>query len=122
MPTHDDLSSLMQGLVQLRDEAARDDYGILRASKHAFDTACQFLIDAAIVSAREGKQIPYGCAVTDSEGGVRIEWARPTSNVRLVIPPSAQEEGYVYHEDGTNYGTEAATPEALARWLRIITD
>ena len=82
--------------------------------------ASHLLTDAAIVSALKGRQIPLGCASTDSEGGIRIEWVRPTSSVHLVIPASPGRDGYVYHEVGDQYGTVSATPEALARWLREI--
>jgi hypothetical protein len=114
------LSALLQQLNDLKTEPERDDYGILRVNQEAYAAACGLLIDTAIVSALEGCKIPYGCVSTDSEGGVRIEWTSPTSSVRLVVPPSEQKQGYVYHEEGTKYSTEAATPEALARWLRTI--
>src|SRR6476661_5489220 len=55
------LSSLVQQLVELRNAPEKDEYGTLRATKHAFDSACNLLIDAAIVSAVEGRKIPYGC-------------------------------------------------------------
>jgi hypothetical protein len=114
------LSSLIQQIVQLHHAEEADEFGILRATKYAFDAACGLLIDAAIVSAAERQKIPYGCVSTDSAGGVRIEWATATASVRLAVPSSEEKQGYVYHEEGTTYGTEAATPEALARWLRTI--
>ena len=116
------LSSLIQQLVELRNDEENDEYGSLRANKHAFDAACDLLTDAAIESAPHGRQIPYGCVSTDSEGGIRIEWVRETASVHLIIPASAERDGYVYHEEGTQYGTEPATTESLARWLCIITE
>jgi hypothetical protein len=114
------LSAIIRQLVELRNEEESDEYGALRASESAFERACQLLTDAAIVSALEGRQIPHGCASTDSEGGIRIEWVRPASSVHLAIPSCAEREGYVYHEVGQDFGTITATPEALARWLREI--
>jgi hypothetical protein len=114
------LSEIVRQLVELCNEPTTDEYGILRPTQHAFDAACQLLIDAAIVSARESRAIPYGCASTDSEGGIRIEWVRPTSSVHLVVPASLDRRSYIYHEVGDAYGTMTATPKKLARWLQEI--
>ena len=112
------LSSLTQQLDLLLDEEEADEYGMLRPTQFAYDTACGILIDTATALAAEGLMLPYGCASTDSEGGVRIEWNCSSSSVRLVVSSSAQKQAYVYHEVGNEYGTEAATPESLAHWLR----
>jgi len=114
------LSWIIGQLVELMKEPETDDYGILRPTRHAFDTACHLLTDAAIVSALAGRQIPRGCASTDAEGGLRIEWVREKSSVHLAVPATPERDGYVYHEIDHNYGTVSATPEALARWLRDI--
>lgn len=114
------LSAIISQLVELRNEEECDQYGVLRATNHAFDVACDLLVDAAILSALEARSIPHGCASTDAEGGVRIEWIRPTTSVHLVVPASTDREGYVYHEVGEDYGSDPATPEALSRWLREI--
>jgi hypothetical protein len=112
-----DLSAMIRQLVELRQEEESDEYGTLRASQHAFDVACHLLTDAAIISALKGRPLPLGCASTDSEGGVRVEWVRPTSSVHLAVPASDDRESYIYHEVGDDYGTVAATPEMLAQWL-----
>jgi len=114
------LSAIIQQLVELRNEEETDEYGILRASQHAFDVACHLVTDAAIVSAFGGRQIPRGCASTDSEGGIHMEWLRPAAGVSLIVPASAERAAYIYHEVGNVYSTELATAEALARWLREI--
>lgn len=114
------LSSLIGQLVELRTTQEADEYGVLRASEHAYNLACHLLIDAAIVAAPEGREVPYGCATTDSEGGVRIEWVGSTSSVHLVVPVVSNRPAYIYHEIGNTYATELATPEQLARWLREI--
>ena len=77
------------------------------------------LIDAAIVAyPRYG--IPAGCASTDSECGVRIEWVRPGASVHLVVPAEESRPPYVYHEVGNDYATEDVTAERLAYWLQSI--
>ena len=114
------LSAIIQQLVELRNEEETDEYGTLRASQHAFDVACRLVTDAAIISAFDGRQIPRGCTSTDSQGGVRIEWVRPTASVHLVIPASSDREGYIYHEVADRHGTEPASPDRLAARLGAV--
>ena len=114
------LSQIIGQLVELLQEPETDEYGVLRPTRHAFDKACHLLTDAAIVSALAGRQIPRGCASTDSAGGLRMEWVREKSSVHLIVPATADRDGYIYHEIDHDYGTVSATPEALARWLREI--
>jgi hypothetical protein len=111
------LSAIIQQLVELRKEAESDEYGTLRASQHAFDIACHLVTDAAIISACDGRQIPRGCTSTDSQGGVRIEWVRPTASVHLVIPASSNHAPYIYHEVADCHATEPASPDRLASRL-----
>jgi hypothetical protein len=114
------LSDIVRQLIELRHEAESDEYGALRVSQHAFDTACHLLMDAAILAAFDSRQIPHGCAAPDSEGGIQIAWIRPNAGVSLVVPSAADRAPYIYHELGTVHATEPATAEALARWLREI--
>lgn len=114
------LSSIIKQLVELRNDEETDEYGVLRASDHAFETACQLMTDTAVVSALVGRSIPRGCASTDSEGGVRIDWLRPNAAVCLFLPATKDREPYIYHEVAGQNETEPATPEALARCLREI--
>ena len=114
------LSAIIQQLVELRKEEENDEYGTLRASQHAFDEACQLVTDAAIISARDGRQIPRGCTSTDSQGGVRIEWISPTASVHLVIPATSNREGYIYHEVADRHGAEPANASRLASRLGAI--
>jgi hypothetical protein len=111
------LSAIVRQLVDLREEEATDEYGALRASQHAFDLACHLVTDAAIILARDGRQIPRGWTSTDSQGGVRIEWVRPSASVHLVIPTNSNREGYIYHEVADLHGTEPASPGRLASRL-----
>ena len=114
------LSSLLKQLAALRVCDETDDYGVLRASEYAYNAVCQLLIDATITAAAERREIPDGYVSTDSEGGVRIEWVRPQSSVRLVIPAAPTRQSYLYHEVGNAYATEYPTAEALAYWLRAM--
>lgn len=117
------LSPLIKQIVDLRHGPESDEYGVLRPTKDVYDSTCALLINAAIVSAIQArKPIPYGCVSTDSQGGVRIEWVRDSASIHLIVPASEDRDAYVYHEEGSIYGTEPASAEALASWLRLIKD
>ncbi len=107
-------------LIDLWKEPEKDDYGRLRPTQHAFDRSVCLLVDAAIEANRQQRQIPSGCVSTDSEGGVRIEWIRPTASVHLVVPAARNDVAYVYHQVGDDYATEDVTPGLLAYCLRRI--
>lgn len=114
------LSPIVGQLVELWQQPEKDEYGRLRPTRHAFDRSVELLVDAAIEANHQQRLIPSGCASTDSEGGVRIEWVRPAASVHLVVPASEDRVAYVYHEVGDEYGTEDVTPKRLAYWLHRI--
>lgn len=115
------LSALIGQLVELRQAEESDEYGTLRATEAAYGLACSLLIDAAIIAALEGRrQIPHANVSTNSEGGVRIEWVRPTHSVHLAIPATSDRPAYIYHEVGNEYAAEPVSPERLAYRLREI--
>ena len=119
-----DLSELLQQLVRLRTSEPEDEYGVLRPTDYAFEMATQLLVDVSIelkVSFRAS--VPYGCASTDSAGGIRIDWFRSDCAVNLVIPANEQQRPYIYHQLDADHAVEyEVTPERLATWLRIIND
>jgi hypothetical protein len=114
------LSPILQQLLELWNGPENDDYGRLRPTRDAFEKTIELLVDAAIDGHFQRRQIPYGCVSTDSEGGVRIEWVREAASVHLAVPATKTEAAYVYHEVGSHYATETATPESLSRWLSAI--
>jgi len=113
-------SDVIKQLNELRAEAEEDDFGVLQATEHAYETACQLVTDAAILAACGGRQIPRGRASTDAEGGVRIDWMRPDAAVCLIVPASKVRDPYIYHDVAGNFATDPATDSALSRWLREI--
>jgi hypothetical protein len=119
-----ELSGLLEQLSELRQEEPTDDYGILRLDEPAFEQARELLTDTTIVLATKyGAKMPHGCASTDSEGGLCIDWLRSDRAVNLVIPATDQKPSYLYHELGPDHAVEyEVTPERLATWLRIIND
>jgi hypothetical protein len=114
------LSAILRELIDAQSGPERDDYGVLRPTKHAFAAASQLLIDAAMAAASGNRRIPLGSVSTDSQGGVRVEWVRDRSSVHLVVPGPNHEPPYIYHELGSDYATEDATAERLAIRLREI--
>lgn len=113
-------TAIINQLNELRDEPETDEFGRLRASEHAFHVARRLMNDAGALAEAHGVAIPRGCASTDTEGGIRIDWLRPDAAVCLIVPASEGRETCVYHEVTGEYATDPATPEVLARWLREI--
>ena len=114
------LTDIIQQLVVLHGEVECDQFGVLQASEFAFSRARQLLVDSASMAKRSDQSIPRGCASTDAQGGVRIEWVRSRGSVHLIVPAVPDGESYIYHEVGEEYATQAATPQALAHWLSEI--
>jgi hypothetical protein len=114
------LSPIVGQLVELWCGPECDEYGRLRPTQHAFDTAVCLLVDAAIEGHFDNRKIPHGCVSTDSNGGVRIEWVRDGSTVHLIVPAAQRDAPFVYHELADAYATEDVTPERLSYWLRAI--
>jgi hypothetical protein len=89
-----------------------------RPSDYAYDTARQIIRSAYT---HHVASAPKPTLAPDGDGGLRIEWQSGRRIVRLIIPHSQNEEGYVYsRRDGPSEIDEPATDEALARRLRSI--
>ena len=120
------LSGVVAQLMELRQQGACDDYGASQLDEQVFNQARELLINAAIelVFCHRGAKMPHGCASTDDEGGLRLEWFRDEASVHLVIPaPSSSLKRYIFHKIGTSQAIEATvSPEVLARWLSQIGD
>lgn len=87
----------------------KDEYGCLWPTRHAFNTLFDILVEA------NQQHRMSGCASTDSEGGMRIEWIRHMGNVHLVVRASG--EAYIYHQIGDSHGTEDVMPGRLTYLL-----
>jgi hypothetical protein len=120
-----ELSGLLEQLSELRQEEPNDDYGILRLEESAFEHARELLTNATIVLAiKHQHKMPYGCASTDSEGGLRIEWFRTDVSVHLVIHAAAAGgKQYIFHQiHGASVVENDVTAETLAVWLSQVGD
>lgn len=113
-------NTILGQLRALRDGPEQDEYGVLRPTEQAFNRVSSLLVDTGLLPILRGSSVPYGCASTESQGGVRIEWVGAKCSMHLVIPATPQEKSYIYHEIGAEYGTtERVTPEVLGHWLRV---
>jgi hypothetical protein len=123
MPKESPITALLSDLRDLMKEGGEDEedeYGVLRPTGYAFRTALNLIIEASFLLI-DG--YPFGCASTDSEGGIRIEWFKTTGEIRLVIPASKEKEPYIYYEFGEKYGVDRqANADKLARWINRLTN
>jgi hypothetical protein len=111
---------VLERLEALLREEETDDYGVLRPTGFAFATTRDLLVGAAT---QIGEPFPRAAVSTDSEGGVRVQWIRPACQVRLVVPATSEGRGYIYHEEGDQYGlVEPVSVAALASWLSWLAD
>ena len=112
--------SRVLGLLQEEDDEQEDDYGAVVPTRTALSNALTILGGAF----RELQTVfPLAAATVSFDGGIRIQWMRPVSSLRLVIPGDEGEEAYIYHEHEDEYGTETASALNLAkriRWLQRI--
>ena len=104
-------------LLQVEDEV-EDDFGAVVPTKFALQESLRILSETF----RELKTVfPLAPASVSFDGGIRIEWMRPDSSLRLVIQGGEEEEAYIYHEHEDKYGTEPASAQNLVqriRWLQ----
>ena len=119
-----ELSLLMQSLIELKNEEPTDDWGILRATDHAFELTVELLIDTAATLKKDwNMEMPYGCASTDWEGGVCIDWFRPDRSVALKVPAALGGQHYIFHEFPDGHGIDhKVTAGCLAKWLVEVDD
>lgn len=113
----DFMISRVLGLLHEEDEV-EDDYGAVVPTRIALRNSLEILSEAF----RELQTIfPLAAATVSFDGGIRIQWMRPNSSLRLVLPGNEEEEAYIYYEYENEYGTEPASAQNLTkriRWLQ----
>lgn len=105
-------------LIDLWQEEYEDEYGILKPTSHAFDTAWKLVSDASN-SLKEN--FPKASISTDDQGGIRCTWTRlePETEVRLICPSKPSQTAYLYHENNGKHGIiDDVTALTLASWLQ----
>ena len=114
------LSDILDQLDDLRNEDETDDYGILRATQHAYETAGSILRDAGFRLRQQDRWMPRGVASTDATGGVRIDWVRRSGSVAVVVPATADRKPYVCRTDGGSEALISFLADTLYRFLAKI--
>lgn len=112
---HENLERIVRELVSVHHQPEEDEYGALRASDFAFSRATEIVAEAYALK-RDRLLVPL--VSTDSSGGIRLTWISQGRQVRAVIPPTAGERRYIYHESSAGYGVEHDFDgSSLAKWL-----
>lgn len=113
------LKITIERIYELAEEDEEDEYGeVVNPTEYAIQTAIELVSKAA-------KSIPneFFKAWVSSEdtGGIRLTWSKPElkKQVRLIIPPTADQQIYLYHEKNDEYGMEYnIAAKTLGNWLR----
>ncbi|NER34286.1 MAG: hypothetical protein F6J93_09670 [Oscillatoria sp. SIO1A7] len=89
-------------LLELEEE---DDYGILKPTEYAFQTAMQLVLEAYEIM---GNRFPRGSTCTDEQGGISITWQskQPKRAVILFCPCSPEKPAYIYRDTQDDHGSE----------------
>jgi hypothetical protein len=108
-----ELLSDLAGLFRDSEDYNED---FLRPSESALSTAWRMLTDTR---AQLDQPFPPGTVYADGNGGLRIEWIRPSRELRLIVRSGEADPHYIYHEFGDLYGTDYVLSAGnLAYWLR----
>jgi len=112
-------STTITRLVDLLDQPEEDDHGVLSPTQHSFKTAYRILDDAE----KQRRTSVRGSVSTDSEGGVRVTWSNLGRVVKLVCPPTADRDVYLYRQAGDTEGVvfRSPTPQNLSDHLHWLT-
>jgi hypothetical protein len=104
-----DTDNLINDLVGLLREEEFDELGDpLAPTRHAFDTAWKLIANTAGLCS---SKLPIGHVMTDSNGGIRIEWEKGGKHLRLCIAPSKDLPNYMYLQEDTK-----PRPKYYIRW------
>jgi hypothetical protein len=114
-PIHRPIAITVTRLMALLDEDESDEYGVLRPNSLAFKIAMQFVVEAYDGL---GDRFQQASVSTDDQGGICLTWNKANSEVRLVCPALVNQDAYLYHEVGDEYGIERdVTDVILVQWL-----
>jgi hypothetical protein len=106
---------VLQRLAALLDEDEEDDYGVLRPTPYALDTAVAVIVQAS-QSLRD--EFPAASVSTDHRAGCRIRWRHGGRRVHLFIPHAEGEGSYIYHQEADDHSTEKdVSASSLVHWL-----
>ena len=107
-----DLATLLQS-QDYNDE-------FIRPTRHALTRTWNILRDASVFTTGP---FPVGTIFPDGDGGLRIEWIRPSRELRLAVSAQPDGKAYIYHELGDRYDVDyRVTPNILAFWLNWLNE
>jgi hypothetical protein len=110
---NDGLSKIVLQVSELLREPEFDDRGRLRPPTDVVERALVLLTDAA--------PLPPAHVSTDADGGLRVNWEKGDNSVRLIVPPPDRGQGYIFHQEVTQYGVDRdLSARTLARWLKLV--
>jgi len=113
--THD-TNTQLQKLLHTLTDIFRDEEEEVRPTTHAFELTYDLL-----VAAQEHISVPLPRATvsTDDAGGVFVFWRDGPRKLHLHMPSRAEEQSYLYHEEGTDYSVVyGISPVVLVDWLQ----
>lgn len=105
-------------LIELWQEKDEDEYGILKPTSYAFDTAWRLVSDASNFLK---ENFPKASVSTDDQGGIRLTWThlKSETEVRLICPSEPNQTAYLYRENSEKHGIiDGVTALTLASWLQ----
>lgn len=110
-------TTTIKGILELLELEEEDDYGILKPTEYAFQTAMQLVVEAYEII---GNRFPRGSTCTDERGGISITWQskQPKRAVIMFCPCSPEKPAYIYRDTQDDYGSEdVISSSTLVQWL-----
>jgi len=111
-------SEIERKLESLLSAPENDDFGPVRPSLTAVQTARELLLDIAArgYAIRSPEDVD-----TDHDGQIRIGWRTGTRFLELVVPYEPTENPYIYHSEDVAFNIEPVdSSEALKNWLNWV--
>lgn len=113
--TEDPLTAGLRSIAELRarpsDEDGEHIQPTLSATRRAAAVLCSVHRDLP-------NALPPTSITDDGEGGIFLYWTSPQRLVQLMVPSQKDGSVRLYHDHGSEYGIEPATPDAeLMKWL-----
>jgi hypothetical protein len=118
-----DLEITIERINGLKEENEEDEYGeIIIPTEYATQKAIELVSQTAKLIP---EQFFKAWVCSQDSGGIALDWSRSKlgQKVRLVIPPTDNEEIYIYYEIGAEYGIEhSISVKTLSNWILKVND
>ncbi|NER34285.1 MAG: hypothetical protein F6J93_09665 [Oscillatoria sp. SIO1A7] len=113
-------TTTLKWIMELLELEEEDDYGILKPTEYAFQTAMQLVVEAYEFL---GNRFPRSSnSSTDEAGGIILTWKNydKTGKVMLFCPASSEEAAFIYHKTPQQSAAavdKEVSSSKLAYWL-----